>query len=333
MKRFPMCVAAWAMLGASAALQAQATVTLESPASPAAAEPGVTTVTLTGTGFPSGVILPAAVTVALRPVRTGNGPSGTAQATAVQPLFGSTARLTFTVPRTMVVRQSISYLVSIAGTTTAAAAFVSGNTAALAITPAASISVDPGSSASPGQSLLFTIAGSYTNFLQGATQANFGPGVSVGGAPPGEWGPLTVSGPDKATARVVISLPLSPAVNPLLVATGAEQLSYGQNFSIQNFSPVYNFLGQSGNDGANPKRVPIIGTVPGGAPSLFGVTPYGGSANFGIVYSYPLDFGTTDSVLYSFAGPPNDGETPDGSLVLAANGVLYGTTGGGGSHS
>ncbi len=329
--------AAGAALCVAMALRAQTPVTLESPLAPGIAEPGVTTVTLTATGFPSGTISPANVTVTLQPKHSGDGPSGATEASTARALFGTTVQLTFTVPTTIEVHQSVSYLVSIEGTTSTGAAFTSGNAAALSIAPVASLfsvgGKQIGSWGSPGQSLQFNIIGQYTNFLQGSTEANFGPGVSVGGAPPGDWGPVTVNTPTTATAQVVISTSASYGVNPLMVATGLEQESYSQNFTIQNFSPVYSFQGSFAGDGANPKRVPIIGTVPGGVPSLYGVTPYGGTANFGAVYSFPLAFGSSDTVLYSFAGPPNDGETPDGALVLASNGVLYGTTGGGGSDS
>ena len=333
MKHLPGKIAL-AILCGMAPLCGETLVTLESPAAPGIAEPGVTTVTLTGAGFPASTIQPANITITLAPQRTGAGPSGTTQATTVQLLLGTTERLTFTVPTTIVPREAVNYVVSIAGTTSTGAAFSSGNTASLQITPLASLfSIAPGSYGSPGESLRFTIVGNFTNFLEGATMANFGPGVSVGGAPRGDWGPLTVNTATNATAQIVIGMPWNSSTNPLMVATGTEELSYQQGFTISNFSPVYSFLGQGSKDGANPKRVPIIGTIPGGVPSLFGVTPYGGAANFGTVYSYPLAFGTADSVLYSFAGPPNDGETPDGALVLASNGVLYGTTGGGGSHA
>ena len=41
----------------------------------------------------------------------------------------------------------------------------------------------------------------------------------------------------------------------------------------------------------------------------------------------------TESVLYSFAGPPADGETPSGSLARDASGNLYGTTQQGGASN
>jgi uncharacterized repeat protein (TIGR03803 family) len=311
---------------------AQTTVTLASAASPDTGEPGVTSITLIGYGFPSGTIAAADVTVTLQPSKAGHGPSGTAQPTSVQPLFGSTVQFAFIIPTTIVVHQDVNYVVSIAGSTLTGAEFSSGNTAALQITPAAELTISP-TAASPGQSLIETLSGENTNFFPGATQANFGPGISVGGAPPGEWGPVTVNGPTSATAQLVLSIPLNFTINPVSVATGTEQVYYQTGFQVTNFSWVYQFAGPPGNDGANPKRVPIIAAGPGGVSALFGVTPYGGTANFGTVYSYPLAFGKADSVLYSFAGPPNDGETPDGALVMAGNGVLYGTTGGGGSHS
>jgi hypothetical protein len=49
------------------------------------------------------------------------------------------------------------------------------------------------------------VAGSYTNFVQGATQASFGPGISVGGGTVGALGPVTVTSPTSATAHLSIS--------------------------------------------------------------------------------------------------------------------------------
>jgi len=321
-----------AVPGGAAQLCAQTTVTLEGSASPGTAEPGVTSITLIGYGFPSGSIPPANVTVTFQPKHSGNGPRGTTQATSIQPLFGTTVQLTFTVPTTITVHQAVNYLVSIAGSTSTGASFSSGNTAALQITAAAQITGISPNSGSPGVSLQVTITAANTSFFQGATEANFGPGISVGGAPPGEFGPVTVNNLSSATAQLTIGIPLNFGTNPVTVATGTEQAPFSSGFIVTNFSRLHSFVGPP-SDGANPKRAPIIGPVPGGGSAIYAVTPYGGTGNFGTIFSYPLTFGPNISVLYNFAGPPNDGQTPDGALVLASNGVLYGTTGGGGSHA
>src|SRR5688572_20219801 len=55
------------------------------------------------------------------------------------------------------------------------------------------LSLNPGG-AYQGQPLSVDITGQLTSFVQGTTQASFGPGISVGGAPEGGFGPVTVSG-------------------------------------------------------------------------------------------------------------------------------------------
>ena len=46
------------------------------------------------------------------------------------------------------------------------------------------------------------ITGVFTNWASGTTQANFGPGISVGGAAAGTFGPVTVSGATSLTANL-----------------------------------------------------------------------------------------------------------------------------------
>src|SRR5712691_6093237 len=61
-------------------LQAQSgtTITLSSTTSPAAGQPGVTVVNLTGSNFPAGTIPPAQVTMALQVAPGNTGPALTA---------------------------------------------------------------------------------------------------------------------------------------------------------------------------------------------------------------------------------------------------------------
>jgi RHS repeat-associated protein/uncharacterized repeat protein (TIGR01451 family) len=81
-------------------------------------------------------------------------------------------------------------------------------------------------SGSTGQVLSVTIVGHFTNFQQGVTQANFGAGISVGGAAEGSFGPVTVMGPTTATAQITIDAVATPGLRtPIIVQTGAEQAS------------------------------------------------------------------------------------------------------------
>ncbi len=184
MKQSHLLAIALAVQSGLALLCAQSTVTLAPVASPSAAQPGVTTVSLTGSGFPSGTILPQDVLITLavagQPgVKSSMAPAVFA-ASAVQPLFGTSERVTFTIPAgTFIVASPTSCQVSIAGSTTGSVQFTSGNTASLTVNPAATISLSP-ASGDPGQSEPVTITGLYTNFLQGSTVASFGPSISVG---------------------------------------------------------------------------------------------------------------------------------------------------------
>ncbi len=70
-----------------------------------------------------------------------------------------------------------------------------------------------------------------------------------------------------------------------------------------------------------------------GAGNLYGATSYGGdsSCQNGCGIIYELSAGTWDeTILYLFSG--NDGEYPQGGLVLDAAGNLYGTTSAGGMY-
>lgn len=84
----------------------------------------------------------------------------------------------------------------------------------------------------PGQTVFVTIKGVFTNFQQGTTQATFGPGIAVGGAPQG--GPGLVSVIDSVTA--IAGLTVDPAAAPgsrtVALQTGAEQAALQNGFLV-----------------------------------------------------------------------------------------------------
>ena len=92
---------------------------------------------------------------------------------------------------------------------------------------------------------------------------------------------------------------------------------------------LHSFAGAP-NDGANPFAPVVIGH--GGV--LYGTTNVGGTSNNGTVFSLtpPASAGGawTETVLHSFDGSPNDGADAQAGVVIGDNGVLYGTTTGGG---
>jgi len=101
------------------------------------------------------------------------------------------------------------------------------------------------------------------------------------------------------------------------------------------FALLYAF---NGPDGSNPSARVIIG--PDG--SLYGTTVNGGAANRGTVFrlqppqTFCKSFSCpwTETVLYSFQGGSNDGESPQyGDLAFDQQGSIYGTTPNGGINS
>jgi uncharacterized repeat protein (TIGR03803 family) len=85
---------------------------------------------------------------------------------------------------------------------------------------------------------------------------------------------------------------------------------------------LYSFKG--GNDGADPNA----GLVADSSENFYGTTASGGTSGLGTVFE--LAANGTESVLHSFTGG-SDGEYPYASLILDAQGNLYGTTWSGGS--
>ena len=213
---------------------------------------------------------------------------------------------------------------------TASQAFV------LTINPAAQITTVSPNWGNAGKTLQATITGANTNFVQATTTASFGPGVSVGGAADGQPGPVTVNSPTSATAELAISITATTGPQTVTVATGMQQASLVNGFTIYSAVPtltvLHSFAGAP-SDGANLKRGVLIGS--GGA--LYGATVFGGSlSNNGIVYSLtpPSGGGSwTEAVLHDFAGFPTDGAEPDGDFVSDNSGVLYSTTSIGGSYN
>lgn len=493
-----------------------ATVTLNPSTMPSAGDPGVTTLTVTGTGFPIGTIPPANVTVTFNPTTAGGGPSGTAAASMVTVVSGSTESVTFRIPTTIGVSTPTSYQVSIAGTNSTGNAFQSGNTAALTIDPALAIitssplqagtvnvnysqalvaaggsgsyswsitagtlpgglsldtstgaigglpsaagtsnfniqvtdsnlataakafalTIDPAlaiTTSSPlpagqvnvsysqaitatggsgqytwevsvgalpnglglntasglisglpgtagtsdftiqvtdsnqataakafalsidrmalittvspnwgnvsaqggggGPTLPVTITGAHTNFVQGSTQASFGPGVSVGNAPDGQPGPVTVNSPTSATAQLAISVTAAAGPRTVTVITGAEEASLVNGFTIFPAVPRLTLL-HSFASPLSGGAYPNAGLAIGSGGVLFGTTAGGGTGN-GTVFSLtppPAGGNWTEAVLHSFTGFPSDGTQPEGDVAIDSSGVLYSTTYAGGSQ-
>jgi uncharacterized repeat protein (TIGR03803 family) len=95
--------------------------------------------------------------------------------------------------------------------------------------------------------------------------------------------------------------------------------AYGQTFAI-----LHTFMG-------NPDAgYPVAGVVLDGRGNIYGATMFDGANQAGAVFR--IDDDGNETVLHSFGSSPSDGVFPEGGLVADADGNVYGTTGGGGTH-
>ncbi len=103
--------------------------------------------------------------------------------------------------------------------------------------------------------------------------------------------------------------------------TGGGKYNVGTVFKLAldgSDTVLYSFNEKrSGND-------PFAGLIMDANANLYGADAGGGAKNFGTVFEHAQD--GTERVLHAFKGPPNDGSTPDGALVMDQSDNLYGTT-------
>ena len=285
---------------------AQTSVKLNTATSPTSGQAGVTSVSVNGSGFPSGTIAASAVTVTLTP--SGGGSAVTTTATSVTTVIGSTRTVKFLIPGSISVSAPTNYAVTISGSTTTGAAFVSSNSATLTVTAGPMIgSVSP-ASGQQGQTLSVTITGQYTGFVIGATQANFGPGISVGGAAAGTNGPVTVSNATTAVANITIDAAAAPGARNITVIYSGQSPTLANGFTVTaaNHAPT---------------------AVPGGPYSaqLPSAVSFDGSGSFdpdaGDTLTYDWDFG--DGSAHGSGAKPShtyaSANTYSGSLTVTDN--------------
>lgn len=96
--------------------------------------------------------------------------------------------------------------------------------------------------------------------------------------------------------------------------------------SQTGYAVLHSFAGQTGNDGANP-----MCTLVSDGTSLYGTTAYGGSSDYGTVFSILPD-GSDYQVLHHFGSETCPAGEPTGSLVSDGS-VLYGTARYGGCNN
>jgi uncharacterized repeat protein (TIGR03803 family) len=89
------------------------------------------------------------------------------------------------------------------------------------------------------------------------------------------------------------------------------------------YSVIHRFTGPDGN-------TPLGSLIFDGSGNLFGTTSGGGAHGLGTVFELsPSKSGWKESVLYSFAAPDGDADSPQGGLIFDDEGNLYGTAEGG----
>ena len=187
---------------------------------PSCGQAGITNITLLGSGFPSGAIPPASVTITL--TRAGGGSPVTTAPRSIISVSGTMRKVSFIVPSSISVQSPTVYSVSLSGTTSTNVAFASSNSKPLTINPPPSITLSP-AYGEAGQSLQIEITGTYTNFSQGVTAANFGPGISVGKGSEGGFGFVRVNSPTSATANITIDPRAETGTLTITVQTGSQQ--------------------------------------------------------------------------------------------------------------
>lgn len=120
------------------------------------------------------------------------------------------------------------------------------------------------------------------------------------------------------------------------LARGPDPALYGTTYTggASNLGAIYRITTNGaenllfsfqGTNGTYPR-----GTLAGGSNGVFyGMTVFGGASNLGTVFRFATNGAFT--TLWHFTGQP-DGRQPQGNVILASDGQLYGTTYGGGAN-
>ncbi|WP_109831305.1 choice-of-anchor tandem repeat GloVer-containing protein [Reichenbachiella versicolor] len=105
----------------------------------------------------------------------------------------------------------------------------------------------------------------------------------------------------------------------------------GVIFSFNTSNNTYSKVHDFGNtlDGHIGGEYPQGALMEANDGKLYGVAGYGGTSDEGVIFSYDLSGTSGFTVVHYFDG--SNGSEPNGSLIQASNGKLYGTTGAGGS--
>jgi uncharacterized repeat protein (TIGR03803 family) len=131
--------------------------------------------------------------------------------------------------------------------------------------------------------------------------------------------------------RILLSLLAIVTVPWALVSSGGRKTTLVRSIAVESGARTGTekvLTEFNGSNGANPQA----GLTFDSKGNLFGTTKQGGGIGGGAVFELSRVKGRWEErVLYSFTGG-NDGSNPISSLVIDANGSLYGTTSEGGAH-
>ena len=143
----------------------------------------------------------------------------------------------------------------------------------------------------PNSTIPVTITGKFTNFAANNTQANFGAGISVGGAAEGAFGPLTVTDATDATAMLTIDQAAALGSRNVMIQTmlpdgSTEMLTVNAGFTVQNTSTTPPSL-VSASPASNAQNVPLNARV----TLVFNEPLNRNSVNGNNVYLVPTGYG------------------------------------------
>ena len=167
----------------------------------------------------------------------------------------------------------------------------------------------------PNSTVTVNITGNFTHFAANNTQANFGDGISVGGAAEGAFGPLTVISSTSATATLNIDPNANLAARNVIVQTTlsdstTEMLTVDGGFNVDQVSTTPPSL-VSLSPGNNAQNVPLNARV----TMVFSEPLARTSINSGNIYLVQQSYGCYYALYY---GTP----TVPGTLTVDASGRI-----------
>ncbi|HSZ60871.1 MAG TPA: Ig-like domain-containing protein [Terriglobales bacterium] len=157
----------------------------------------------------------------------------------------------------------------------------------------------------PTQTESVSVTGAFTNWASGTTKANFGPGIAVGGAAAGAFGPVTVNSATSLTASLVTS-GASTGFRTVQIQTGSQTLTVTNGLDVE--------------------------TCNGTAPTILHVSPANAATNVPqnvqpqIQFSVPMNrstfsLGNTSPATIFFYDTTTGQEIP-GTISLDASGTI-----------